>query len=55
MSQHVLLENGKVIPLQTLRSLTQAELDSPLEQSKRDAFDKAIKKLYGDDKFHPAD
>ena len=31
MSQHVLLENGKVIPIQTLRSLTKAELDSPLE------------------------
>jgi len=55
MSQHVLLENGKVIPIQTLRSLTQAELDSPMEKSKRDAFDKSIKQRYGNDKSPPAD
>ena len=55
MSQHILLENGKVIPIQTLRSLTQAELDSPLEKSKRDAFDRPIKKSHGDDKSPPAD
>ena len=55
MSQHVLLENGKVIPIQTLRSLTQAEVDSPLEKSKRDAFDEAIKNLYGDHKAPPSD
>ncbi len=48
MSQHVRLENGKVIPIQTLRSLTQAEIDSPLEKTKRDTFDKAIHNLYGD-------
>ena len=53
--QHVLLENGKIIPIQTLQSLTQAELVSPLKQSKCDAFDKGTKKLYGDDKSPPAD
>ena len=31
MTQHVLLKNGKVIPVQPLQGLTQAELDSPLE------------------------
>ena len=55
MSQHVLLENGKVIPIQTLRSLSQAEVDSPLEKTKRDAFDEAIKNLYGDHKAPPSD
>ena len=48
MSQHVLLMNGKIIPVQTLRSLTTAELDSELEQRKRKEFDDAILKLYGD-------
>ena len=55
MSQHVLLENGKVIPIQTLRSLTKAELDSPLELYKRDSFDKSIMNLYGDHKAPPSD
>ena len=55
MSQHLLLENGKVIPIQTLRSLSQAEVDSPLEKTKRDAFDEAIKNLYGDHKAPPPD
>ena len=54
MSQHV-LENGKVIPIQTLRSLTKAELDSPLELSKRDSFDNSIMNLYGDHKAPPSD
>ena len=47
MSQNILLMNGKVIPVQTLRSLTQAEIDGSLEQSKRNEFDANIKKLYG--------
>ena len=55
MSQHVLLENGKDIPIQTLRSLTEAKIHSPLEQSKRKSFDMAIRKLYGDDKSPPTD
>ena len=54
MSQHFLLENGKVIPIQTLRSLTKAELDSPLELSKRDSFDKTIMNYYGDHKAPPS-
>ena len=40
MRKHVLLENGKVIQIQTLQSLTEAEIGSPLEQSKRNAFDR---------------
>ena len=47
MSQILLLINGKVIPVLTLKSLTQAEIDSSLEWSKRDEFDANIKKLYG--------
>ena len=38
-----------------MQSLTEAEIDSLLEQSKRKAFDMAIRKLYGDDKSPPAD
>ena len=30
MSQYVFLENGKVISIQTLRSLTEAKINSPL-------------------------
>ena len=47
MSQHVLLMNGKVIPVQTLRSLTAAEIDSELEKNKRNEFDQNVKRLYG--------
>ena len=54
MSQNVLLGNGKVIPIQTLRSLTPAELDSDLEKQKRKVFDAAIYKLYGDHKSVPS-
>ena len=39
--------NGKVIPVQTLRSLTAAEIDSSIEKAKRDEFDLNIRKLYG--------
>ena len=53
MSQYVLLESGKVIPIQTLRSLTQAEIDNPNERARRDVFDKAIKKQFGDVKSPP--
>ena len=42
MSQNILLMNGKVIPVQTLRSLTPAEIDSSLEKTKRDEFDANI-------------
>ena len=47
MNQHILLMTGKVIPLQTLRSLTAAKINSDLEMSKRDDFDQNIKKIYG--------
>ena len=53
MSQNVLLMNGKVIPVQTLRSLTPAEKDSELEKRKRKEFDDSIFKLYGDYKSTP--
>ena len=35
MSQHVLTEAGEVLPVQTLRKLSQAELSSPKEIEKR--------------------
>ncbi len=42
----MLLINGKVIPIQTVRtSLTPAEIDSDLEKKKRGEFDKSIKRL----------
>ena len=47
MSQHILLTNGKVIPVQTLRSLPTAEIDSSIEKVKRDDFYLNIRKLYG--------
>ena len=53
MSQHVLLSNGKVIPIQTLRSLTPAEVDSDLEKAKREEFDNNIRRLYGDSNSVP--
>ena len=54
MSQHVLLINGKVIPIQKLRSLTPAEIDSNLGKKRREKFDKNIKKLYGDSNSVPS-
>ena len=45
MSQWVLNNNGKVLPYQTLRRLTKAEIANPYELEKRDSFDKRIKSL----------
>ena len=53
MSQYVLLESGKVIPIQTLRSLTEAEVENPSKKARRDKFGDAIKKLYGDTEAPP--
>ena len=47
MSQWVLNNNGKVLPYQTLRRLTKAEIANPYELEKRDSFDKGIKSLLG--------
>ena len=48
MSQHILTELGEVIPVQTVRRLTQNEIDNPNETHRRQQFDNAIKKRYGD-------
>ena len=48
MSQYVLLESGKAIPIQTLMSLTESEMEISSEKVRRDKFDDAIKKMYGD-------
>ena len=47
MSQWVLKNNGKVLPYQTLPSLTKAELSNPAKIEKRDSLDKCIKSLLG--------
>ena len=47
MSQYVLIENGSVIPIQTLRELTQLELYDPTECKIRKEFDIKIESMYG--------
>ena len=42
-----------MIPVQPLQSLTAAEINSELEQKKRQEFNNAILKLYGDYKSVP--
>ena len=53
MSQHVLTESGEILSSQTLRSLTQNELDSPSEQEKRERMNDSIRNRYGDSKSVP--
>ena len=48
MAQSVLLQNGSVVPRRTLRPLTVSELHSETEKAKRQHFDDAISKLFGD-------
>ncbi len=47
MSQWVLLESGKVLPIQTLRKLTPSEMNSETEKAKRQRFDEKIRSMYG--------
>ena len=53
MSQHVLTETGEILPTQTLRSLTQNEIESPTEKEKRKRMDDVIRRKYGDSKSVP--
>ena len=53
MSQRVLTEKGELLPVQTLRKLTKAEMDDPLEIEKRKQFDAYILQRYGDSKNPP--
>jgi len=46
-------DNGTVLPFQTIRCLTPSEINSPMELGKRQAFDKAIVKRYGDSVSEP--
>ena len=55
MSQHVLTESGEVLPVQTLRRLTPAEIASPIEVAKRERMDAYITKRFGDSKHVPDD
>lgn len=47
MCQHVLTNKGHVMPIQTLRSLTPAEMNSPFEQEQRKEFDRFVNKKFG--------
>ena len=53
MSQYVLTDAGEVIPIQTLRKLTQSELDGEHDLQQRKAFDESIRKRFGDHKAPP--
>ena len=53
MSQNVLTESGEVLPVQTLRKLTPAEVSSPTEIEKRNKMDSVIRKRFGDSKNVP--
>jgi hypothetical protein len=48
MSKWILNDKGTVLPFQTLRPLTPSEMNSPMEKTKREAFDKAIRLRHGD-------
>mmetsp|Transcript_9776 Transcript_9776/g.13821 ORF Transcript_9776/g.13821 Transcript_9776/m.13821 type:complete len:222 (+) Transcript_9776:32-697(+) len=47
MSQYIFMENDTFLPIQTVRILTQAEIDNPVEERARKEFDMRIKSLYG--------
>ena len=53
MSQHVLMESGEVIPVQTLCSLTQNEVGNPNEKKRQNQFDERILKRFGDSRNPP--
>ena len=53
MSQYILTDRGTVLTIQTVRSLTPAEMNSPVESKKRDIFDKIIADKYGDSRYPP--
>lgn len=53
MSQWVLTETGNVLPLQTFRALTPAEINSPAEQDKMACFTAAINAKLGNSSNPP--
>jgi len=40
MSQNILADSGEILPIQTLRRLTQSEIDNPIEQRIRERIKK---------------
>ena len=48
MSQSVLTEAGEVLPIQTLRKLTEAEVNNPNEKERRKRMDEFVFSKYGD-------
>ena len=53
LSQRVLTSKGELLPVQTLRKLTPAELDNPAEKKRRDEFDAYILERDGDSRNPP--
>ena len=55
MTQAVLVITGHVVPCPKCAPLTISEINSTSEKNKRDKFDAAILKLYGDSMTVPVD
>lgn len=53
MSQLILTDRGEIVPIQTLRSLTPAEMANESEIQKRIKFNEYIQKRYGDSRNPP--
>jgi hypothetical protein len=54
MTSKILNDKGNTLYRSTFRALTQDEIDSPIEKSIRDEFDRKIAKVLGD-AFNPSD
>ena len=52
MSQHILIDTGDVLPLQAIRILTPAEINSSVEDEKRNRFNLIIREKF-DDSLRP--
>jgi hypothetical protein len=54
MTSKILNDTGNTLYRSTFRALTQDEIDSPIEKTIRDKFDRKIAKVLGD-AFNPSD
>lgn len=54
MAQWILRVDGRIISRQTVRPLTEEEINSPMEKARRQAFDEAITKKLGDSMSVPS-
>ena len=48
MSQHILTDTGKLLPLRTIQWLTPADINSSVEDEKRNRFNLIIRGKFGD-------